>query len=361
MDKRSNQLTSSQLMWFIISVQVGIGIITLPNDLAIACGHDGWISVAAFGILIAIAVAIIVKLMNRYNNQSIYGINKFLFGKYIGGTFNLLIVLYLWYSACLYLRVFINILHILVLRLTPSLILSFFIIIPTFYLTWYGLKYVARFTILIVVCLSFCFLLFILSSRYFRFTLLMPVAQSDISSLIGGFNYCMYAFLGYEIITVIYPEITNKKKVMKYSILAITITTIFYITLLIVTDIFFGEVFLKGIMYPIFKLSRSYEAPIIERIDLIFMCIWFPAMAMATRGYFFTAYYSINKLFNLKKNIIFLIGFTVTTILLSRIPKSNSNLFAYKQFMITSGTAFTVFLILCYIFSFLRKKGVSSK
>ena len=31
-------------MELIVSIQVGIGTINLPSYLAMACGHDGWIS-----------------------------------------------------------------------------------------------------------------------------------------------------------------------------------------------------------------------------------------------------------------------------------------------------------------------------
>jgi len=358
MDNRENQITSSQLMGVVLSIQLGMAVLSLPAYLAIAAGHDGWISVLLFGTMITALIAIIIKLMNRYDNQSIYEINKFLYGKYLGGLLNLAIVFYLWYSGCLCLRTYINILHIHLLRLTPTLILCVMTLIPTFYLTWYGLKYVARFTFMIYISLTFCCILFFLVFKYLRLTFLMPIGVSGLDGIKASFKPCIYAFLGYEVISVIYPEITNKQKTMKYALGANIITTIFLIILVLVTTSFFGEEMLKRSIYPIIKLARSYEAPVLERIDLTFICFWLPAMSMATRGYFSIAYYSIHKLLNLKKKAIHLIVFTCITIFLSSLPQSNSQLDVYNNVMTVSGTLFTIFLVICYLFSFIRKNGV---
>ncbi|MBU3183198.1 GerAB/ArcD/ProY family transporter, partial [Clostridium psychrophilum] len=82
MDNRENNITSSQLMGLIVSIQIGAGILSLPANLAMVCGHDGWILILVYGILITAVIFLIIKLMNRYNNKSIYEINKLLYGKY---------------------------------------------------------------------------------------------------------------------------------------------------------------------------------------------------------------------------------------------------------------------------------------
>jgi len=314
--------------------------------------------VLVYGIIITAVISLIIRLMNRYNNQSIYEINKLLYGKYLGNLLNLLIVLYLWYSACLYLRTYINVLHVHLLRTTPSFVLCIFTLIPTYYLAWYGLKYVARFATMIYLTLTFCCILFFLLFKDLRLTFLMPIGLSGIEGIKASFSPCIFAFLGYEVISVIYPEITNKKKTMKNAIGSNIISTIFCILLLLVTTFFFGEEMLKKSLYPFIKLSRSYRAPIIERMDILFLAIWIPAMAMATRGYFCVTYYSINKLLKLKKKAIHLIVFTTITILLSNVPKSISQMDSYNNGMTISGTLFSVFLVICYLFSFIRKRGV---
>ena len=358
MDSRENQITSGQLMAFVVSIQIGIGALTIPADLARASGHDGWISILFYGIIVTAVIFIIIRLMNKYNNKSIYEINKLLYGKYLSSLFNLLIVLYLWYSTCIAVRTYTNAIHIHLLRSTPSLVLCIFTLIPTYYLTWYGIKYVARFSLTIYLSVTFCCLLFFLVFKDLRFNFLMPIGQSGIEGIKASFSPSIFVFLGYEVIAIIYPEITNKKKAMKYAIGANIINTIFCILLLLVITAFFGEEMLKKSMFPTITLARSYRAPIIERMDILFIAMWLPAIAMTTRGYFCVTYYSINKLLNLKKKGIYLFVFTTITILLSNVPKNISNISKYSDVMLIGGVTFSIFLVICYLFSFIRKKGV---
>jgi len=358
MDSRQNQITSSQLMGFIVSIQVGTGALTMPAELARVCGHDGWISILIYGIAITALISLIISLMNRYNNKSIFEITKLLYGKYMGNSLNLFIVLYLWYSTCISLRSYTNTIHIHLLRSTPTLVLCIFTIIPTYYLVWYGLKYVARFSLAIYLSLTFCCLLFFLVFKDLRFNFLMPIGQSGIEGIKSSFSPCIFAFLGFEVISVIYPEITNKKKAMKYAIGANLITTLFCILLLLVVTSFFGEEMLKKSLYPTITLARAYRAPIIERMDILFIAMWLPVIAMTTRGYFCVTYYSINKLLNLKKKGVYLLVFTTITILLSNLPKSISRISNYTNVMMIAGTSFLMLLVISYLFSFVRRKGV---
>lgn len=358
MDNRSNNITSGQLMALIVSIQIGAGVLSLPSYLARICGHDGWISVLIYGIIITGVIITIIGLMNRYNNKSIYEINELLYGKYLSELLNLFIVLYLWYSTCVSLRSYTNIIHIHLLRATPSLVLNIFVLIPTVYLTWYGLKYVARFSLVIYLSLTFSFLLFFLVFKELRFGFLMPIGQSGIEGIKSSFLPCIYSFLGYEVIPIIYPEITNKKKVKKYAIGANIITTSFCVLTLLVVTSFFGEEMLKKSLYSMITLARSYRAPIIERMDVLFLAMWLPVIAMTARGYFCITYYSINKLLNLKKKAIYLVMFSSISILLSNAPKSISQMDNYNNIMRISGLSFSIFLCISYLFSFIQKKGV---
>ena len=198
MDSRENNITSSQLMGLIVTLQIGPGILSLPNSLAIDCGHDGWIFILIYGLIITAVISIIIRLMNRYNNKSIYKINMLLYGKYLGGLLNLLIVIYIWYAACLCLNGYTNVIHTTLLRTTPSLAICIFILIPIYYLTWYGLKYVVRFASMIYLTLSFCCLMFLLVFRELKLSFLMPIGQSGIEGIKSSFHSCVFALLGYE-------------------------------------------------------------------------------------------------------------------------------------------------------------------
>ena len=141
-----NRITAKQLGVFILSAQVGLGVIALPSTLAKEVGHDGWISILSAGLLSTLIIIVVIALLRRYSHQSILEINRSLFGKVLGPILNLLLILYLSFSMVAAFRYFTEFIKLFTLEATPEIFLALLIIAPTVYLSWYGLKPVARFS-----------------------------------------------------------------------------------------------------------------------------------------------------------------------------------------------------------------------
>lgn len=355
---RRNKISSIQLMIFIIGAQIGIGILDLPYRLAKNVGHDGWISVLLTGFLTGAASLIILRLLDRYKDKSIYEINRYLYGKYIGVLFNIIILLYLILAVSLGSRLLVEMVKMTVLKLTPPLVLSSFIIIPTVYLVWSGLKPVCRFASLILIMIVLIFLLFLLIGKFIRLTFIMPVGEAGINKIMGGIFTSFFAFLGFELIAVVYPNVTDKQNASKHITIGSIITTLFYTLFTLLTTGFFGENMLKHLIFPLYSLTRSYRAPVLERIDLYFIALWVPAMAISLRAYFYSTYDSINKMFNIKRKTLSILIFTIAAILIGRIPKDLVELYEYLNILSLSGIGVAVFIIMSYIVSLINKRGV---
>ncbi|MDP4144326.1 MAG: GerAB/ArcD/ProY family transporter, partial [Bacillota bacterium] len=109
-------------------------------------------------------------------------------------------------------------------------------------------------------------------------------------------------------------------------------------------------------------MQQSIKAPIIERLDILFLTIWFPTMASSMRAYFFTSYYSIKKLFNFKEhNLFFLCIFALVVVAISRIPSDYETTSNYINFIGVLTFIFVSFLVLSYLLSFINKRGVTIK
>lgn len=67
-----NDITTFQYILFISQVQIGIGIITLPSDLAEVASTDGWISILLGWVLANVGGLLILQIMKRHPNESIF-------------------------------------------------------------------------------------------------------------------------------------------------------------------------------------------------------------------------------------------------------------------------------------------------
>lgn len=359
MDAKKYSITSKQLMTIIISSQIGLGILTFPSDIAKITGHDSWISVILGGMIFMILTALMVLLLKHYGSKSIIQINKDLFGNLWGNLVNIIFLLFFGISAINGVRLYCEFIKLTVLTNTPSLLLTCFIMLPIFYTAWNGLKSFARFSAINYIGLTLTLILIALIFKQFNFSFLEPVGSSGISSISQGTFSTVYALLGPELVGILFPYVSDKKKVLKYTFFANLITTSFYVIVVISTTSLFGENMLQELVIPLIKLSRTYYAPIFERIDLFYFALWVPNIALSTGGYFITAEIAVRQFLNINKHDkLELIIFTVIIIGLSRIPAGLNQESLLMNIISIFGLTVIGIMVLDYIISFYVKRGV---
>lgn len=102
--KESNQIPAYLIAFLIHSNQVGVGILGFQRVIAKEAGHDAWISVAIAGIAVHLVVWVIFMTLSRYPSADLYGINRDVFGKWLGNLINLLYMIYFTMAAIVVLR-----------------------------------------------------------------------------------------------------------------------------------------------------------------------------------------------------------------------------------------------------------------
>ncbi|MCX7922601.1 MAG: spore germination protein [Clostridia bacterium] len=356
-----NSVTSSQMALFTFVTQTGIGVVTLPTVMAKEVGHDGWISVLLSGFIAVILSALFAVLLKRYSDKGIFDINKLIFGKVLGTVLNVLLVIYLILAAVRGVRVFTLFLRLTVLPLSPPVAISPFILLPSIYLVWQGLKYVCRFKYISVISYVIAILFMALMASDLKTSFLMPVGEAGLNSILSSIPSSFLAFIGLELIVFLFPEIIDKKKAFKWHVSANILSTIFLILVVGVCTALFGEKFLQIQIIPLFNMARAYNAPILERIDLYMISLWFVVMGCSMRAYMFAAYYSLQKVFNMKNTRLSLALYFVSLVLLSRIPRDINEAFMFLEITNYTGIGVSLFFVICLCISFIRKKGVKTR
>lgn len=352
---REELITSRQMMVLMISAMIGASIISLPAKLAEEVGHDGWISILISGFIAVVMSVIVINLLKKHKNKSIFQINTILYGKWAGGIINILYVVYLILKTSINVRIMVEVIQTIVLRSTPAIVLTIFEILPTVYISWYGFKPICRYAYTVYLTIAFVLLLFILQLKMLHPTFLLPVMECSIPSLIDSVRTNAYAFLMFAYPWLVYPIVTDKENALKYTISALVFSTLFFLCSVLFTTAFFGENMLKHLSFPLYSVARVYKAPIFERIDLFFMVIWFPAMHMSTKAYYYGTGFWVMKLFNIKRKTIFLLIYTAVIVAVSRLPGNMSIISKYLEFVDMIGVLLIIFMaILGYIITLFK-------
>ncbi|KNY27192.1 GerAB/ArcD/ProY family transporter [Pseudobacteroides cellulosolvens] len=357
----NNTIRPLQVGLLIFITQTGVGIVTLPATLAKEAGHDGWISMLLTGLIVIILSFLIMLLMRRYSDKAIYDINKLIYGKFIGFAFNCLLVIYLLTATVAGASLFNNIIRITILQTTPPWVLAPFITLPSFYLVWQGLKSISRFLYLSMINYLIIPILIILLYDNFRVSFLLPLGEAGITPILYSIKTCFFAFIGFELIAFFYPWISEKNKVLKWYLIATLASTLIFVVVVAASIAVFGENLVKLFSIPFFNLSRIYNAPILERIDLYLIAIWYIPMACSIRSYIFTAFDGLQKVFKLKKNRVSYFLFFAAILILSSIPNDINQIFMIIDIINNAGMGISLFLVLCLVLSFIRKKGVLTR
>lgn len=354
---KKHEITSSQLAAFTISAQIGIGSLFLPCILAQKVGHDGWISTMLSGFVCIIITVLIMLLLKRYSNKTIFDINLLLYGKFFGYFLNVVFILYLLFIGGITIRIFEEVVNIIVLKFTPPIVITILILMPAIYAALKGLKVICKFSVLIYAAYFFLILCYFFNLKNIRLTYLMPIGKAGLAPIINNMQSAIYSYLGFELVTLIYPNIKDKEKALKYMVIGMGFTTIFYTLLVVFMTILFGEIELSMLVFPIYNMEQIISVPIIERLDTLFLLMWFPTMDSTVRAYFFSCYHSISILLNIKKGKILLLIVTIIEILISRIPPNFESIHMYSAYSAIFGEVVICFIIITFFLCLFRKKG----
>ena len=355
----NNTITAKQMMRFTFICQTGVGVINLPALLAKEVGHDGWISVAVSGIIAMFLASLIVVLLRRYFDKSIFDITRLIFGKIIGFIINALLCIYFFLVASSGLMMFLNYLKITLFPNTPSIVMAPLTMLPSVYMVWQGTKTVARFKSIALFSYMLVIIYLILLIKEMRFSFLLPVGESGLPALFSSLKTAFFAYIGLELIAVFYPEISDKENALKYHVRATVYSMLFVMLVVVACTALFGENFLSVLNIPLFNLSRVFHAPIIERVDVYLISAWLLAVGCSTRAYLMAAYYSIEKVFKLKKSRIFYTLFICADIGLSQLIVDINKAFMILDIIGWVGIGVIIFIILCLVLSMFRKNGVA--
>ncbi len=113
---RDNELTEMQFTLILIGSMMGVGILSLPNDVIKISKQDGWISVLLGSVYPLYIVFIANYLGKNYPKENMLMLSKKFFGKILGTILNLIFILHFIIISTKVASDVSNVLHIYVVQ-----------------------------------------------------------------------------------------------------------------------------------------------------------------------------------------------------------------------------------------------------
>lgn len=344
--------------YLVQAIQIGVGILGFQRLLTKAVGNDAWISIILGGIGVHVVIWMMYKILEKQDGD-ITDVNRTLFGKWIGSTFSILLILYFSLLTLTIMRSYIEVVQV---WMFPGIRISLFsisILIIVFYVVNGGLRTVTGMAVLGVVLPGYLLFSLFYPLKYAFFENLLPILNHSPLDIVKSSKQITLSLLGFETLLFYYPFFKEPKKSQKWAHLGAASTILIYLAVMIVSTAYFSEEQLLRNIWATLTMLKIVQLPFVERVEYVAISSWlfviFPNLCLAM----WSASRGAKRVFNLKQRpllIILLLLVWVGSSLLKTREQIDmiSNFFAQIGFYIIYG-----YIPFVFVFSiiFYRLKG----
>lgn len=353
----------------IASTLIGVGVLTLPRVTAESVGEGAWIAAISGALLAMLAMAVIVKLSNRFAGQSIVeftarilGPAKHpLVGRILGFPLFLAFFLFWATSTALVARTFGEVVITTVLTKTPLEVIISTMLITSFIFVMYNEEVLARVNEILLPIIVIPVLVIALSSlQSARLDNILPLFDGNWTGLLKSIFFTSGSYLGFELMTVFYAHAEPGKKRMTGAMIGIAIPGFIYLLIVISGISVFGVDEMRLLAWPTLELVKTTEVPglILERLESAFLGVWVAAVFTSVGNMYYATASILRETFKLRSHRWIAVILLPCFYWLSLFPPNMQKLFEYQKWSGYLGIVLAfVVPILLLILSFIR--GVS--
>lgn len=256
------------------TVQVAVGLFSLPRVVAEAARHDGWMAIPIAGVITQLALLVIIVLMRRFQTQDLYGLLQMVYGKWIGLLFGSLFALYCVAVVALVARTYIELIATWLFPTTQPFTFFLLLVIPCIYVATGGIRVLGRFGVMTFFVTFWMTFLMAGPIGQIQTEYYFPLFDTTFAELAKATWQVSASAVGFELVLVYYPFIQNKKKALLATSLGIWVTMLIYFSVTVVAIGFYSEGELVHILSPALHMFKTVELPIIERLEHIGIATW---------------------------------------------------------------------------------------
>ncbi|MGO4348894.1 endospore germination permease [Paenibacillus sp. MCAF9] len=349
---KRNQITIMQFIFIVHGSQVGTGVFSLPRTLAEKAGTDGWISLLIGYCVNLIASITIIKIFEKYPEDTLPDLLMRLFGKFAGKVMSIPIIAYFAFFAWTILSVTMLFIKQWFLQMTPDYIVMVLLIIPGFFIVGKGLHALGRYAELVFYMTFWMFFLLLIPMGDSNWIHLLPIIKEGWMPIFNGVKATTFSFLGFEIVFLIYPFLQKKHLAVRGIVIANSITLFIYLGVTFICFAYFSPDGITEYNEPLFNLLKMIELHFLERFDMVFLALYLFVISTAWLPYMYGVVFSTNHLLGTKKPtpivITLFVSIVICTLFLHPSWNQTGN---WVLFISTVGIGFAyVFPILLYLY-----------
>ena len=353
---------SAFLLFFIIhTAQIGIGIQGFQRIIYEDAKHDAWISVLLAGLATHIIAIFMLKTLEIYGSNDLYGIHQDVFGKWIGNFFN---IIYIIYCSAAFLAVLRNYIEVVQTWVFPDLntwFLAATLLLIVIYTFTGGLRVIVGVSFFSFVLSIWLFPMLAIPMKTIESRSLLPFLEANLGDILKGVQSMTFTIIGFEILYVIYPFVKDKENTKKHVHLALFVTTLIYLAVMLVTLTYFSGEQLTKTIWATLSLFNIVRLPFVERFEYIVVCFWMLIILPNLCLFLWAAFRGTRRLVKVSANkFVWVFSFIMFIVSLAFKTRPQINTFNNYYGQVAFYIVF-VYPIILYVLAVAKKKFKSRK
>lgn len=308
--KGRETISNQQIKNLLITTAIGVGILSLPSQLALVLNNDGWLALIVGVLLIILILFLIDRVYRLYPNNSFYKIGIEVYGKVVFNILAIISAVYFIMLAAYTSRVFGEVVKAYLLEITPIEVIILTMLLATAYLSRAELQVLARTASMVYpILLGLIIFLVVISIPASDPTNMLPVFNSDLKRLPKGLLAGLVSYAGYEVVFMMHPYSDDKDNVFKYSIRGLLIVAGIYIIAFAMCLSLFGIDQLKRELWPTVSLANQVDLPgyFLENLEGIILALWVVVVYSTLGPEIFYASRILARVFDTKSHDFFVL------------------------------------------------------
>ncbi|CAG7614369.1 endospore germination permease [Paenibacillus allorhizosphaerae] len=312
-----NEISVLQFAFMIHGAQLGVGLLSLPKELAKTAGTDGWISLLIGWVIAVICSLVIIQVMAKHPGTTVFDLLYRYFGKALGMLLGALLSLYFYFTFFTSFFASVHVYNEELLPRTPTYLIVLLFAFPVYTIARHKLRVLGRYAELLFWGFLWLVLLYLYPLRDAEWKNLLPVLKEGWFPVFGAVKTTVFSFLGFETAFILYPLLSNKKAAVKGVLLGNTLTMIVYMIVIMVCSTFFSPDDITSYNLPTLKVIKIIEFRFLERIEIIVLIGYLYMLSRVWIFYLYSAVYSTSRLFGMDDHRPFLRVFLACIIVFS--------------------------------------------
>lgn len=257
----------------VFMIQSGVVIFSLPRLLAQHMGYNGWITLVLYSGIATLNILLISLVYRLSNGKSIFQIIEHSMPKAIVFPFYLVLIITWTMFGCMIAKLYVVIFQVFVFPTTHPMFIKLLVDILTYILIIKGIYNISKAATSFFWMIIWTTLLLLYFLRDFQWVNLTPFFFQESSDVATGGLKIFTAFLGYELVLLLFPY-ADKKGFMKAVYIGNMIITFIYLSVSLISFGFYSFNQLKRMKYPLIDMLAYIKLPFVERVENIFFALF---------------------------------------------------------------------------------------